>query len=242
MYSENAKRAIDDFMEQGASLAPEEIIRLNAVGCALECGPDAAEMCAPPRCAPVGNVILWQPTIQSERWLTDVAARFARDDKSMVGFLCFACCHAREIGYFSALNEYGAILRAVRDWEKKLTCTHDELGVALQFVVCGSSPDSGEYPARTEREKNAAQAAAVASAASALPRDRGAWLISLAAATRLPFSFAELAAMDGGQILSAVLRARRMDGFEPPKSAGRQVDFIATANEIADKHKVVFHG
>ncbi len=74
MISEMAMEDVEVIRERcGRDLDPRDIIRLNAVGCAVERHAHSGELHALPRLAYLGDVVFHEPTIGDELWLSSLA-------------------------------------------------------------------------------------------------------------------------------------------------------------------------
>lgn len=131
MVSKFAIAEIEDMRDEGYNLTLEQIITLNALGCAVEYAQPG--VLSSPRFVQIGGVTLHELTIQAQQWYRDYAGRWW-EGESLVIALAWANCNARKPGFFKPwTNERVTRMRIVA-WFRSLNCTPTEFDVAFDYV------------------------------------------------------------------------------------------------------------
>lgn len=158
MTSSMALADIAELQAKGLRPTPEEIIRLNGLGLAVERAgdPDAANNA--PRIVWLCNVAIHEPTLQVELWLSEVARRVAATDGAYDTLRVFACAHGQVPGFFSRASMRNAAIIKMRVYSWAASnlwkATPRQIHAALDYVVNGNDPADGEYPDLTDAHPN----------------------------------------------------------------------------------------
>lgn len=130
--SELAAAEIDALRAEGIELSPAEIVRLNALGWAVE-SPETRRLLARGAPVAVGGAILWPLTLHGQDWFDRVGCRL-RGQARRAYALGYAMAHGRGDGDTLAVDGREAE-RAVVRWARSLRCTFAELNVAISQVL-----------------------------------------------------------------------------------------------------------
>jgi len=138
---------------EGTPLLPREIVRLNALGLAMERGERESVACALPRVAFLGDVCLREPTLGHEMWL-DEARRYADftdvDTSLAMHALAFTIHDPDDLPKLNKVD----IFCAMRKLQKRLRIyTPRQIAAACRWVTEGRDPRSFEYAPPRKGEK-----------------------------------------------------------------------------------------
>jgi hypothetical protein len=127
VLSESAKAEIETLVEEGITLTPEEIVRLNFVGHRLDT-PESRLLLSRGRPVVLAGVTLWPLTLRAVEWLERVCSGMNPfERRCAVGY---ASRYGRSLG--RELNIGGRTAeKAVKDWFFSLRCTRREYDEAL---------------------------------------------------------------------------------------------------------------
>ena len=135
--SQLAEAEINDLKEQGIEPTLNEIVWINDLARKVE-NPDYGKArTAIGRPIPAGGAWLWPFSIQGYLWYTEVQELFDDDDYLDVLSMAYSLAHSREVNAFAGLYDYKAVKKAVLKWAKGLTCTHEELLIAVTNLLGG---------------------------------------------------------------------------------------------------------
>ena len=157
MISKLAMEDIKALKDSGASLNPEDIVSLNALGLACERSADSRHSMEirHPRIArlPDGTP-LYEPTVQSDIWIAEQVYPYCGERSSFLYALAFALAHAREAHFFERLDNPAGIDKAVKRWMRSVCATRDQLAIATSYAMFGADPDEPANDDGEEPEKN----------------------------------------------------------------------------------------
>lgn len=144
MVSNLAIADIKTLKSSGIHLEPEEIIMLNSLGLDVS-NKNKEEVTEAPRvaCLCDGEIILNQPTIQSERWLNSYALKWFLRDNNLFYSALWASCHAREVHFFTDKANKRKVRKQINKWLDNLNCTDSEINLAFIYVS-GSEENEDE--------------------------------------------------------------------------------------------------
>ena len=130
---------------EGTPLLPREIVRLNALGLAMERGERESVAFALPRVAFLGDVVLREPTLGHEIWL-DEARRFADfedvDTSLAMHALAFSVIDPDDLPGLGKTR----IFCAMRRFQRRMRIyTRRQIAAACRWVTEGRDVRSGEY-------------------------------------------------------------------------------------------------
>jgi hypothetical protein len=130
--SDHAAARIDELQAQGITLTPAEIVRLNALGWAVE-SPDMRM--ATSRGAPVfvAGVALWPRTIRACEWYCQILGKCRTVWLSRIA-LAYSMAHGYSAGRELERTDYAAIMR-VAAWGAGLRCRMATLIEAMAQVI-----------------------------------------------------------------------------------------------------------
>ena len=92
MVSKLAEEDIEALIEEGCTIHPSDVIRLNALGLKIEKKPDFT-LSALPRIAVVGDVVLRQPTIAQDIFLDDATEILSNDPATILALETYVLSH-----------------------------------------------------------------------------------------------------------------------------------------------------
>lgn len=157
MVSPMAIAEIEDLQEAGYALTLQQIIEINALGCAVEhSGPDVF---AAPRVAMVGNRILHELSIQAEKWFREYAGKWWQQE-SLVIALAWANCYSRIPGFFKQFTLENKARMTIVAWYCSLSCTEDQFNSAFAYV--NRTERFASVPEETKEEREAREEAELA--------------------------------------------------------------------------------
>lgn len=147
MTSITAMEEAERLAAEGTPLSPREIVRLNALGLAMERGERESVAFALPRVAFLGDsVILREPTLGHEIWL-DEARRFADfadvDTSLAMHAMAFAIYDPDKLPKLGRISLFCAMRRFQR---RVRVFTRRQIAAACRWVTEGRDARSGEYP------------------------------------------------------------------------------------------------
>jgi hypothetical protein len=133
--SDVAAQAIAGLEADGIVLSAAEIVRLNALGWAVET-PEARRHLARGVPVPVGGVYLWPQTFRAADWLERASGHCKASDEAVV--VAYAMAHAYAQGDELDSSGSDAVLSA-KAWARKLRATAAELSEAVDQVLAQDS-------------------------------------------------------------------------------------------------------
>lgn len=158
MTSSMALADIATLQAKGLRPTPEDIIRLNGLGLAVERAgnPDASNNA--PRLVWLCNVAIHEPTLQVELWLSEVARNVAASGGAYDTLSLYACAHAQIPGFFARASMRNAAIIKMRVYAWAASnlwkATPRQIQAALEYVVNGNDPVDGEFPDLTDAHPN----------------------------------------------------------------------------------------
>lgn len=147
MISEFAMIEIRARERAGITFSHEEVIRLNAIGLAVDHGEQSAKNYLLPRVAFLAGVTFREPTIAHELWVDEVCKWCDLRD-SQTALLVKAYAYSRDAERLP--KPFGKMrVRLAIEWFKRtrLTkCTFHQLINVMDYVTNGCAHEIGEYP------------------------------------------------------------------------------------------------
>lgn len=145
MVSITAIEEAERLAAEGTPLTPREIVRLNALGLAMERGERESLAFALPRVAFLGDVVLREPTMGHEIWL-DEARRFVDfadvDTSLAMHALAFSVTDPDDLPGLGKIR----IFCAIRRFQRRVKIyTRRQIAAACRWVTEGRDARSGEY-------------------------------------------------------------------------------------------------
>ena len=145
MVSITAIEEAERLAAEGTPLTPREIVRLNALGLAMERGERESVAFALPRVAFLGDVVLREPTMGHEIWL-DEARRFVDfgdvDTSLAMHALAFSVTDPDDLPGLGKIR----IFCAMRRFQRRVKIyTRRQIAAACRWVTEGRDARSGEY-------------------------------------------------------------------------------------------------
>ena len=214
---------------EGVKLAPEEIIRLNALAVKAKLAAEPFASTHLPRVVFLDGFSLREPTLAHELWLERVARWFDLDDVRVFRYVyAFALSRAAD-ELPDADNARRCIRRVYAFAERKvLKLTRDQLDDAIDYALFGADWTAGELPAPRE-----GKGAALADESLAVGVMCG------NVARRLPLTLDEAKGMTLANLLEIQRRADALDGRFDPDEAKKEplADYIRTREEIRKRAK-----
>lgn len=141
--SELAEAEITELTASGITLTPAEIVKINALGWAVE-SPSTRMGLARGIPISVGGAVLWPMTLCATSWVSRIGDTI--HPKDMAVAIAYGMAHGRsEHGEFDVGDELA--VKAAIEWGKRLTCTPEELVEAIEQVTDQDSiPDLPDLP------------------------------------------------------------------------------------------------
>lgn len=136
MLAAMAAEDIKHLQGLGVALTPGQIVRINDLALRATRGAEGANFAHAPRVAWAGPVPLFEPTIQAEMWLRDLAAVWWCGASLQIA-TAWASAHAPETGFFAQWTDERKTRRAIEAWQRTLACTADQLWAALEYALTG---------------------------------------------------------------------------------------------------------
>jgi len=134
MYCDRAIIAIKSLTDSGAVLTPEEVIRLNSYGVEMEKTPDDINVINAPRVAWLGDVPIFQPTIQSEIWYRDFACKWWYGESCFYA-LVWSCANSNEPKFFADKTNEKQCRKAIAKWYTSLNCIENDVIISTGYVT-----------------------------------------------------------------------------------------------------------
>ena len=155
MISKMAMEDIEALKEDGIEVTPEDIIRLNAFGLKVERNTDSSEYYIMPRVSILGEIVIHEPTIGSEIWMSKVGRVFDLDDTdTYIQIRAYSLSLSQDQLVDPENKEL--VKQAVSEFLKKVSnYTMTQLQEALAYAVFGNDVSSKEErPSKvSEKEK-----------------------------------------------------------------------------------------
>lgn len=238
MVSEFAMSEIRSYERNGFTFTYEEVIRLNALGLAVDHGEDAAENYALPRVAFLAGLTFREPTIEHEMWLDRVRGTVDFSDaQSLIIIHAFAL--TREAKKLPPINARFRLKLCV-DWfmlSKLRKVTFRQLVSALEYVRYGCDEIACEYPADAAGKSAAKEKRELASVAVGVMRDAIALGVGLSLNDIRTMSVAEVS-----RITQKAIQANGAIEEEETKNARANALFYRTLEQIIKEKEIKKNG
>jgi hypothetical protein len=219
---------------EGVKLAPEDIIRLNALAVKAKLAAEPFAAMHLPRVVFLDGFTLREPTLGHEIWLERVTRWFDLEDERVFRYVySFALSRAAD-ELPDADNAKRCIRKVYAFAERKvLKLTRDQLDDAIDYAIFGADWTAGELAAPRE-----GKAGALADESLAVGVMCG------AVARRLPLTLDEAKRMTLANLLEIQRRAEALDGKFDPDEAKKEplADYIRTREEIRQRAKATDAG
>ena len=210
---ELARETFERLASEGVTITPLDAVRIDDAARRLRLSrhADGDPFLTAPRVRMVGGVVFHEPTIQSNLWLDEIAAEYARDDDTRFWFLAFALAHADEPGYFdrAELRKAQTVGETVRAFMRGISASLADVAAALDYCVNGDERDA---------EPTGPKEQARAQRAEATRRDR-AWEALIAGIGATGAALDDLKRLTVPTVWKAVLRATELQHGRADTSA-----------------------
>jgi len=138
MLSEMAILDIDALKAQGVDISMRQALELNALALKCATGKDN-QIFAAPRVAFPGDVILFEPTLQSNIWYENYACAWWTG-RSLTVALAWACANACRKRFFLGFHQEKFTRHVIEKWVSGINVTEGQLKAALTYVTTGGVP------------------------------------------------------------------------------------------------------
>lgn len=146
MVSRIARQDVASLEQQGVHLSIDEMVRLNALGLAVESGDAIHEAFLLPRAVVIGELVLREPTLGQQVWL-DTFTSLVRCEDNVTGLCASALAYSTPHDKLPDTLDLSACIKAVKGILPKIEHIGvNQLAAALLYVVKGCNHRSGEYP------------------------------------------------------------------------------------------------
>lgn len=145
MVSKLAEEDIEALIEEGCTIHPSDVIRLNALGLKIQKMPNLV-LSALPRVAVLGDVVLRQPTIAQDIFLDDAKEILRNDPATILALETYVLAHPDET--FTKLKHPFFFSLKCKAWMKRKLGNQiaSEVRRAVDFCLYGVDQRTGEYP------------------------------------------------------------------------------------------------
>ena len=147
---ELAVQTFDLLAKEGVTVSPVDAVRIDAAARRLReaKSSDGACFLAAPRVRFCGGVLFHEPTVQSDIWLSEVAAPLCADGRTAIMLRAFALVHADEPGFFDApeMRTARTVQRAAKSLMRTIAATKDEVVAAMDYCINGDEADIFDEP------------------------------------------------------------------------------------------------
>lgn len=152
MVSQLAIEDIKALTDEGCTVSPEDVIRLNALALRIERQPDF-RFSTLPRVALCGDVRFVQPTIEQDIFLDNMLQLFSRDEGTVIALEAYVLAHPEKDWSKKSVFPRLFAFKCARWIQKHLGKeTATKVRAALDFVKYGMNPADGEYPVYVKDE------------------------------------------------------------------------------------------
>ena len=146
MVSQLVIEDIKALTDEGCTVSPEDVIRLNALGLRIEKRPDF-RFSTLPRVALCGDVRFVQPTIEQDIFLDNMLQLFSRDEGTVIALEAYVLAHPEKDWSKKSVFPRLFAFKCARWIQKHLGKeTATKVRAALDYVKFGMNPADGEYP------------------------------------------------------------------------------------------------
>lgn len=144
MTSEMAMEDIREMRSAGVDVAPEDVVRLNALGLRVERQGRAPDFHVLPRVAFVGDLVLREPTIAQELWLAEAELSFDGADPDTV-VLLRALQTSRSADALPPATDRELVMSAIDEMKRGplASATIRQLCCGIGWVLSGADPCDG---------------------------------------------------------------------------------------------------
>lgn len=146
MTSNLAMEDIQALIDEGCTVRPSDVVRLNALGLKLEKRPDF-RLSTLPRVALCGGVLFTQPTIEQDMFLDKMFQVFSRDDGTKLALEAYVLSHPdkdwSKTPAFPHLFAAKCALWIKRRLGKEVAT---KVRAVVDYCKYGMNPLDGEYP------------------------------------------------------------------------------------------------
>ena len=116
MISKLAKSTIEKWQTEGLKPSVDDVVRLNNLGLRIERNSNAFEAVAVPRCAFLGDAILWEPTIGKRLWMEQAQQIVSNGYDSQLYLIAYALnCPDNELPGLTSKKELEREVGKFRD-------------------------------------------------------------------------------------------------------------------------------
>ncbi len=146
MTSQLAMGDIERLQQEGCTIPPADVVRLNALGLKIEKKPDF-RLSTLPRVALCNDILFVEPTIEQDIFLDTVSQIFSRDAGTVLALQAYILSHPDED--FSKRPMFPVMFAAkCAKWIKKNfgKVTATKLQAVIDYCRHGMNPLDGEYP------------------------------------------------------------------------------------------------
>ena len=233
MLSEMAAEDCAELERAGAKLSPAEVVRLNALGVRSQRSPDAVSFDALPRCAWLGDDLMFrEPTIGHEMWMTNADRIFDRGDE-LTGFMIRALALATPLDDLPDWSSLKEMRDALEEFavEKLAKYTVRQVTCCVMWCMFGSDWAADERAAsRDDDECDDGHDDELTSPSVGVIRD--------GMALGLGISLHDAMHMTRSGLHAVVMRAYKLKGVDVSKSVYDRAigDYYATLDEIKRNH------
>lgn len=130
--SDIAAAEIETLRDEGITPTPAEIVRLNAIGWAVQ-SPETRRLLARGAPVDIGGVYLWPMTLCAQDWFNRIGCKLSGNARRAYA-LGYAMAHGRDEGTALCIEGRQAE-KVVVKWARALKCTFGELNVAISQVL-----------------------------------------------------------------------------------------------------------
>lgn len=146
MTSNLAIEDIEALIDEGCTIHPSDVIRLNALGLKIEKRPDF-RLATLPRVALCGGVLFVQPTIEQEIYLDNMLQVFSSNEGTKIALEAYILAHPDKDWSKRQMFPRMFALKCAY-WIKKHLGkeTYTKVRAAIDYCKYGMNPMDGEYP------------------------------------------------------------------------------------------------
>ena len=154
MTSKLAKSTLSQWADEGLSPSIDDIIALNDLALKIERASDATDWACAPRCAFLGDVILWEPTIAKMMWLDRARQIMTSDSDTQNTLLAYML--ATPAADLPALHDVKILTKAVQKFRDEVLIFYTSSQIVAAIDIVLSSGREPDLDARDEVHKQVA--------------------------------------------------------------------------------------
>lgn len=145
MVSDLAIEDIESIIREGGTVAPRDVIRLNALGLKITDDP-TYELAAMPRVASLEGIVFRQPSIAQDMLLDEATRIYNADKATILALEAYVLAH--DDVDWAELRSPKVFAIKVGGWVKANLgkVTADQLRRTIDYCLYGVDPDTGEMP------------------------------------------------------------------------------------------------